>query len=253
MMKIAIDAGHGPDTPGKRTPDESMREYHFNAVVADKICDELSKYDGVAWFRTDHSHRDVPLRERTDRANQEKADVLISIHANAHGTGGWNAAEGIETFLYPNRSSTEASFSLAQNVQQQLIQLTGRKNRGVKHANFHMLRESRMTAILVECGFMTHRQEAELLKSDAYRQICAMAIVAGIVETYRLQRQPDIGKEQEQLATPQRALSVYVNEQEVGTGYLIDGLSYVPVRVIADAFGAKVHYDGQNVHILKGY
>jgi N-acetylmuramoyl-L-alanine amidase len=250
-MKIAIDAGHGPDTPGKRTPDESMREYHFNAVVADKICNELSKYDGVAWLRTDHSRRDVPLRERTDRASREKADMLISIHANAHGIVGWNAAEGIETFLYPHRSSTEASFTLAQNVQQQLVQLTGRKNRGVKYANFHMLRESRMTAILVECGFMTHRQEAELLKSDSYRQTCAMAIVAGIGAAYRFQRKPDTAK-QEQLATPQRALSVYVNEQKVGTGYLIDGTSYVPVRVIADLMGANVAYDGQNVRILKG-
>jgi N-acetylmuramoyl-L-alanine amidase len=251
MMKIAIDAGHGPDTPGKRTPDESMREYHFNAVVADKICNELSAYDGLEWIRTDNSQRDVPLKERTDRANREQADVLISIHANAFGKGGWNEAEGIETFVYPHRSSTEDSFTLAQNVQQQLVQLTGRKNRGVKYGNFHMLRESRMTAILVECGFMTHRQEAELLKSDAYRQTCAIAIVTGMAATYGLRHQPDT-KERAQLPTLQRALSVYVNEQEVGTGYLIDGLSYVPVRVIADLIGAKIQYDGQNVRILKG-
>jgi N-acetylmuramoyl-L-alanine amidase len=56
----------------------------------------------------------------------------------------------------------------------------------VKTANFHVLRETKMPAILVECGFMTNREECELLKSDAYRRKCAEAIVAGIVETYGL-------------------------------------------------------------------
>jgi N-acetylmuramoyl-L-alanine amidase len=186
-MRIVIDAGHGPQTPGKRSPDGSLREYHFNAPTARYVADELLHgYEGVEILMTHDDSRDVPLKERTDRANAWKADLFVSIHANAYGDGGWSSAQGIETFVYETRPA--AAVALANAVQRQLVKATGRPDRGVKSANFHVLRETKMTAILVECGFMTHRQEAELLKSDSYRRKCAEAIVAGIVETYGLRR-----------------------------------------------------------------
>ena len=189
-MKIAIDAGHGPKTPGKRSPDGSLREYQFNSVVARYVADTLlNGYEGVEILMTHDDIRDVPLKERTDRANAWKADLFLSIHANAAGDGGWNSSQGIETFVYETRPP--ASVALANAVQRQLIKATGRPDRGVKAANFHVLRETKMTAILVECGFMTNREECELLKSDAYRRKCAEAIVAGIVEVYGLKpKQP---------------------------------------------------------------
>src|SRR5690606_6685155 len=187
-MRIVIDAGHGPETPGKRSPDGSLREYHFNSVVARYVADELLHgYEGVEILMTHDDSRDVPLKERTDRANAWKADLFVSIHANAAGDG-WSTAQGIETYVYTSRP--EPAVALANAVQRNLIRLTGRPDRGVKSANFHVLRETRMTAILVECGFMTNREECELLKSDAYRRKCAEAIVAGIVEVYGLRKKP---------------------------------------------------------------
>jgi len=189
-MRIVIDAGHGPETAGKRSPDGSLREYQFNSAVARYVADALLHgYEGVDIMLTHDDSRDVPLKERTDRANAWKADLFVSIHANAYGDGGWNSAQGIETFVHETRPP--AAVALANAVQRQLVKATGRPDRGVKSANFHVLRETKMTAILVECGFMTHRQECELLKSDAYRRKCAEAIVAGIVETYGLRpKQP---------------------------------------------------------------
>jgi len=189
-MKIVIDAGHGPDTPGKRSPDGSLREYHFNAPTARYVADALLRgYEGVEILMTHDDRRDVPLKERTDKANAWKADLFVSIHANAAGAGGWNSAQGIETFVYDTRPP--AAVALANAVQRQLIRATERPDRGVKSANFHVLRETKMTAILIECGFMTNREECELLKSDAYRRKCAEAIVVGIVETYGLKpKQP---------------------------------------------------------------
>jgi N-acetylmuramoyl-L-alanine amidase len=185
-MKIAIDAGHGPETPGKRTPDGSLREYQFNSAVARYVADMLLHgYEGVEILLTHADDRDVPLRERTDRANAWKADLFVSIHANAAGEG-WSAAQGIETYVYDTRPPT--AVALANAVQRNLIRMTGRPDRGVKSANFHVLRETKMTAILVECGFMTNRDECELLKSDEYRRKCAAAIVSGIVTTYGLQQ-----------------------------------------------------------------
>lgn len=186
-MKIAIDAGHGPDTPGKRTPDDSMREFHFNSVVARYVRDGLKQYEGVEvlFTHTDDGSRDVPLKERTDKANTWKADVFVSIHANAFGNN-WNDANGIETFVYASRPA--AAVKLADAVQRAIIRATGRHDRGVKAGDLHVLRETKMTAILVECGFMTNREEAELLQSDEYRRKCATAIVQAISEGYGLKK-----------------------------------------------------------------
>src|SRR5690606_23136602 len=97
-------------------------------------------------------------------------------------------AQGIETYVYT--SWPKAAVALANAVQRNLIRVTGRPDRGVKAADFHVLRETKMTAILVECGFMTNREECELLKSDSYRRKCATAIVQGIVETYGVKKKP---------------------------------------------------------------
>jgi N-acetylmuramoyl-L-alanine amidase len=186
MLKVALDAGHGYDTPGKRTPDGSMKEYEFNRATAYKVKEILeNEYEGVETLITFRDSHDVPLRQRTDWANDWKADVFVSIHANAAGRG-WSSAEGIETFVYKTRP--KEAVQLAAHVQNHLIRETGRKNRGVKAADFHVLRETKMTAILCECGFMTNKEEASLLKSDSYRKKCAEAIVKGLVEHYKLKK-----------------------------------------------------------------
>ncbi|WP_274362768.1 N-acetylmuramoyl-L-alanine amidase [Paenibacillus thermotolerans] len=247
-MRIVIDAGHGPDTPGKRTPDGSLREYQFNSVTAAYVIEMLKQYEKVEILTTYDDYRDVPLKERTDSANAWKADLYVSIHANAAGSG-WNNAEGIETFVYTSRSP--AAVALANAVQRQLIKLTGRQDRGVKSADFHVLRECKMTSILVECGFMTNRQEAELLKRDTYRQKCAMAVVTGIVETYGLKRKEAAPVENKPLPAIQKRIGVIVNGKTVGEGYLIDGVSYIPARTVSEQLGANVGYDGQNVEVRK--
>lgn len=182
-MRIAIDSGHGPETSGKRTPDGSMREFQFNYATGRYLREQLLKYANVETIFVFDPSEDTPLRERTNQANSASADLYVSIHANAYGSD-WNNANGIETFVYTKAS--DASRNVARLVQSRLIALTGRANRGVKTANFHVLRETTMPAILVECGFMTNREEAELLKDDAYRRLCAQAIAEGIAQAYGL-------------------------------------------------------------------
>lgn len=175
-MKIVIDAGHGPETPGKRSPDGRLREFHFNSAVADEVKKRLV-LDGHTVLFSHQSDQDVPLHERTALANRLKADLFVSIHANAHGQT-FNAANGLETFIYSHPQA--ATRKLAESVQRSLVLATGRKDRGVKQGNFAVLRDTHMPAILVECGFMTHKQEVELLKSAAYRKRCALGICFGI-------------------------------------------------------------------------
>jgi N-acetylmuramoyl-L-alanine amidase len=178
-MRIAIDAGHGPDTPGKRTPDGAMREYAFNAAVADAVCSMLD----VDTVRVDDPTCDVPLVARVAMAHQAQATCYMSIHANAVGTT-WNDAQGIETFVSPSAPEGGQALVLARAVQKHLVAVTKRRDRGVKRGDLYVLRHTRMPSCLVECGFMTHRDEAALLQSDAYRHQCARAIVLALKEVY---------------------------------------------------------------------
>ncbi|WP_411747615.1 N-acetylmuramoyl-L-alanine amidase family protein, partial [Psychrobacillus psychrotolerans] len=70
---------------------------------------------------------------------------------------------------------------LASLIQNSLCSLTGRLNRGVKKADFAVVRDTRMPAVLVECGFMTNKNEAILLQSTIYRMHCAKAITYAIL------------------------------------------------------------------------
>lgn len=185
-MKIMLDAGHGFNVPGKRSPD-GMQEYEFNRVAASYAKQFLETYQNVTVYFAHSDEKDVPIKERTDSANRINVDAYVSIHANAYGTT-WNDARGIETYVYPTRPSE--SVELAQKIQNHLILATGLRNRGVKTADFHVLRETNMTAVLIECGFMTNQEEARLLRSDAYRKTCADAIVKGIAEQYNLVKKP---------------------------------------------------------------
>jgi N-acetylmuramoyl-L-alanine amidase len=185
-MKIMLDAGHGYNTPGKRSPD-GMREYEFNRVVANYAKKFLEEYEGVTVYFSHSDTKDISLQERTDKANRLNVDCFVSIHANAYGTG-WNDARGIETFVY--KTKPKEATQLAEKVQRQLVIATGLVNRGVKTANFHVLRTTTMPAILIECGFMTNKEEVKLLRSDLYRKTCAEAIVKGIQEHYKLKKKP---------------------------------------------------------------
>jgi len=177
MALIILDAGHGPNTAGKRSPDGKLLEFHFNSTVAE-ILKHCLLLEGVGVIYSHENGRDVPLQERTAIANRLNADAFISIHANAYGNN-WNDAQGIETYIYPHASKRTAA--LSELIHSSMILACGRKDRGVKTANFAVLRDTKMPAVLVECGFMTNREEAALLLSKAYRVQCARAISFGIL------------------------------------------------------------------------
>jgi N-acetylmuramoyl-L-alanine amidase len=185
-MKIMLDAGHGYNTPGKRSPD-GMREYEFNRAVANYAKQLLVNYKNVTVYFSHSDQEDVSLQQRTDKANRLNVDIFVSIHANAYGSGGWNDVGGIETYVYPSRPPL--AYQLAQKVQRNLVLSTGLDNRGVRTADFHVLRETKMDAVLAECGFMTNRDEINLLRSETYRRTVAEAIVKALVDQFKLQPQ----------------------------------------------------------------
>ncbi|ABR48592.1 cell wall hydrolase/autolysin [Alkaliphilus metalliredigens QYMF] len=178
-MKIVIDNGHGLNTPGKRTPilpdGTQIREWQFNFPTAKKL-GELLIHNGFDIVYVSDTEEDTPLGTRTTRANEAGADIFVSIHYNAF-QGTWGTHGGIETYHYPNSSNGQ---SLAQEIQRELIQETGLRDRGVKSANFQVLRETAIPAVLCECGFMDNLEEASLMLDEAYQWKCARGIAKGI-------------------------------------------------------------------------
>jgi len=186
MVKIALDAGHGIHTPGKRTPDDE-REWRFNDKVLRSAKAELEAYKGVEILRVDDptGERDVPLKERTNKANEWGADVYVSIHHNAN-TGKWGTWGGTETYVH--ESKPKDSVKLAEIVQPLLAEAYGLRNRGVNNANFHVLRETKMTAILTEGGFMDSKTDIKALRDDNKLARAGLAIAEGVAKYFDLKR-----------------------------------------------------------------
>ena len=201
MYKIALDAGHGLHTPGRRClkqfdPSET-REWQLNSRVAEKVGQLLAQYPDAQVKRMDDTTGavGVPLADRVAVANDWGADLYISIHHNAGG------GTGIVSFCYSGGST--ASFLFRDLVYEHLIRTTGnRGNRAepLATANFYVNKYTDMPSVLLELGFMDHPNDIMQIITDDYASKCAQGIVAAIVEFAGLQapeQQPAAGWRQE--------------------------------------------------------
>lgn len=149
-MKIALDAGHGINTAGKRTPD-GIREWTLNDRVLRGFYNEIIKY-GVQTIRVDDAtgKGDVPLVTRTNTAHNFGASVYISFHHNAYQSK-WGEHGGSEVWI-----AKENARPLAQSMLDAILEVGGLRNRGVKlnPRNFHVTREFKGISMLCEIGFM---------------------------------------------------------------------------------------------------
>lgn len=197
MFKLALGAGHGLRTAGKRClkslDKNETREWWLNDRVCDYIYELIMEYDGVSVIRMDDSDDgadDVSLSKRANAANAWGADLYLSIHHNA-GMNGCSGG-GIVAFCHPNAGS--ATKGLRDALYMELIQLTGLKgNRAepLSTANFQILRKTKMPAVLLELGFMDSAADVPVILSDAYAQKCAQAIVNVIVARKGLKKKQE--------------------------------------------------------------
>lgn len=178
------DAGHGGENPKTGTYQSPRKQHVYN--------DGFSVYEGIlnrkVWAKTlelakdlpfelryesiAHEWKDTPLRERTNKINKycdlygvENCE-LLSIHHNGHGNP---SANGIEIY-YWGYNGTSFSVKGAKSAiiynDKQSIYMSEFRNRGVKFANFHMIREVKCTGILAEGAFMTNREDTEEMVSE---------------------------------------------------------------------------------------
>lgn len=181
---IYIDPGHGGSESGAVTA--GVYEKDLNLKVSNKVRDLLeNKGYTVVMARENDTY--LSLSHRAQEANRLGADLFVSIHHNAFN----GSAHGIETFYYNENGNTnnpkandkgriQDSKKLAEEIQKELIAETGAFDRGVKKANFHVIRETTMPAVLVEGGFIDNTVERAKLVLDSYQQKIANAIFKGI-------------------------------------------------------------------------
>lgn len=175
-IKIAIDAGHGSNTSGKRTPDNYLE--HWINVKTAYACEQYLQKHGietvrVGWGDIDpYDDPDVPLADRQKQIKNANCDYSISCHANAYGDGkSYNSGEGVETLYHIDASKRGDSEKMANAVQKRLIQGTPQKNRGAKTQSLAMcntIATGCKASILIEIGFMTNLREADLMKTQDF-------------------------------------------------------------------------------------
>lgn len=170
-MKVFLDPGHGGKDPG--AVGNGLQEKDIILPVTLKTGAILKQHGlNVLYSRTTDIF--VGLSERARMANAAKANIFVSLHCNAATNIG---ARGVETYNYPG--SVQGA-KLARAVQDSLVQSKiFSHNRGVKVANFAVLRESIMPAALVELGFISNAQDAQILKGC--QADMAQAVAKGIL------------------------------------------------------------------------
>ncbi len=176
---VVIDPGHGGKDPGAIGL-RGLREVDVILPISLEVS-QLLKQQGVEVMLTRNADYFVSLQGRTSMANRARANIFVSIHANAVG-GGRSNVNGMETFYAGNRELADAIHrSILRNV-------TVANDRKVKRSRFYVLRTSRMPAALVEVGFLTGSVDNPRLANPAYRSQMARAIAQGILDYIRQKR-----------------------------------------------------------------
>lgn len=174
---VVIDPGHGGHDRGAAVG--YVFEKHMALDTARRV-EELLRARGLKVVMTRSTDVFIPLPGRAAIGNRYGNAIFVSVHYN-YSRGG--SGHGLETYYCHDKS-----YQLAGYIQAYLIQDTHMVNRGVKHANFHVIKNTtRNPAVLVECGFVSNGSERSGMMSGAYRERIAEGIAKGIL-AYRKAR-----------------------------------------------------------------
>ena len=233
---VVIDAGHGGHDPGAIGP-TGLYEKNVVLDIAIKVRDIMKKdYPSYNIVLTRESDVFIPLPQRAEIANNNNADLFVSVHANSSTN---QNARGIETYLLNWSNDAEAlkvaarenaisvkkmkqmkselgvilaslereskrdeSVKVAGNIQTSLSSAASRRypevnDLGVKQALFYVLVGAKMPSTLVEVSFVSNPKEEKLLASDAYRQFLAKSIADGIHTYFSSQPLPQVTFEEQ--------------------------------------------------------
>ena len=176
---IVIDPGHGGWDPGKTV--NGMGESIINLKIAMKLKRLIEGAGGRAILtRNDKNalgkNKSLDMEKRMDIVEKNNADIFVSIHLNSFPKSRYF---GAQTFYY---SGSKSGKILAEAIQEQLIKILdgGNKRQAAISDSYYVLKNTKVPATIVECGFMSNPEEYKLLQDDEYQEKVAWAIYLGI-------------------------------------------------------------------------
>lgn len=186
-VTIVVDCGHGGIDPGKVGVNGAYEKdinlaigLYLKAALEKKKCQVIMtrESDCGLYQESDSNKKIQDLRNRVELMNQDEVDLIISIHQNSFPGGN---TRGAQAFYQTNSESGE---QLAKILQKQLIDSVDPKNHRQAKANsdYYLLKNTTKTAVIVECGFLSNREEAEKLCDKSYQRQLAWAIAQGAME-----------------------------------------------------------------------
>lgn len=196
---VAIDAGHGINTAGRRCLAsldlEQHREWWLNSRVAVYVQKELQKYD-CETIRTDDvtGLKDVSLVERCEKANKAGAKAFVSIHHNA----GINGGSGGGVVVYAARSATAAKKAWQKDLYDRAVGyngLKGNRSNPLPLRDYTVIVGTNMPALLIECGFMDSKADVPRILSEEFARQTAKGIAESIADYLDLERKETEGEE----------------------------------------------------------
>jgi N-acetylmuramoyl-L-alanine amidase len=172
---IVIDPGHGGTNPGAI----GVTGLYEKEVVFDvslRVAEKL-RQAGANVVMTRDNDSTVFLATRVAIAEAANAHAFVSIHANAHPN---RDVSGTESYYYRGRVNDMESYYLAAHLQNEMVKAFGLRDIGVKHGNFHVIRETTVPASLVELAFLSNHYDESLMKTNKFREDAAEAIFRGL-------------------------------------------------------------------------
>jgi N-acetylmuramoyl-L-alanine amidase len=174
-MKVCVDAGHGGADPGAiGLEPRRLEEKEVTLALAFLLEEELA-LRGHEVIMTRRQDRTLALDARAEFANRYEAELLLSLHCNAAADP---RIEGMEVFHRPgSKPGREAAAMILTHM---LAAFPGHENRGIKEADFTVLRESTATGVLVEAEFLTNPSQLRFLADPKNHRRLARAIAEGV-------------------------------------------------------------------------
>ena len=205
MFKLALDAGHGYNTAGKRClksidPNET-REWTLNSRICDKLQAALKEYDGVEVKRMDDTtgKTDVSLSKRCNLANSWGADFYLSVHHNAGINGG--SGGGLVVYRYNKLSANGETAKWQKVFYDELIKagvMKGNRAEPINTASFAVLKDTKMKAVLLECCFMDSTTDTPIILTEEFADKVVKGCINALVKLAGIKKKVVKTENQEQ-------------------------------------------------------
>ncbi|MBE5968017.1 MAG: N-acetylmuramoyl-L-alanine amidase [Lachnospiraceae bacterium] len=188
-ITVVIDAGHGGFDPGKVGINKAL-EKDINLSIALKLKNYLeennikvimTREDGKGLYQaSDKDKKRVDMSKRVSIINSSNPNIAISIHQNSYSQ---ESIKGAQVFYHAN---SEEGKILAEILQERIKKTINDGNHRLAKSNssYYLLRHTECPLVIVECGFLSNRKEANLLIDEQYQDKMAQAICLGVLEYF---------------------------------------------------------------------